>query len=570
MAHEKILVVDDEPHIVQLCVQILTELGYRVQGTSNESEALTLLEAEAFDLLVTDVRMPHLDGLALLRRGLELDPNLAAIVITGYASLEGAIEALHAGARGFVLKPFSFEELAATVKEALYRRQKELERLRMQAQLPILEIGQTLMTTGDVESLARRLLGVVVRQMKVDRAALLLLDREREELRVTAAVGLPKEAPNDRRIPAGQGIVAQVLNQGSPLVLEGRSQAGLEPLLGLPGMEPGAAVQILVPLRTARNRVGILALEHLVSERPVPLLSPSERNLLSIMAAQIAIALENAQMYALEQQRAAVLARALERQRELDRLKDQLIRNVSHEFRTPLAIILGYAEFLASGQIGEMHAEQAKAVEAILERATALSNLVETITAILDNETREPIREPVFLDEIAVTAVAHFQLLAGQSGLKLHGEIGRVPPVLGNAQHLRNVVDNLIANALKFTPPGGTVTVSLGLEDNQVVLRVSDTGIGIGAEHLDRIFDRFYQVNGTIRRRYGGSGLGLALVKEITEAHGGVVTVESQPGVGSTFSVCLPAVVDGEGKRAQRGIDSAPSRPGCPQDPANL
>jgi len=108
------------------------------------------------------------------------------------------------------------------------------------------------------------------------------------------------------------------------------------------------------------------------------------------------------------------------------------------------------------------------------------------------------------------------------------------------------VLDNLISNAIKFTPAGGTITVRLRQEGKQVVLEVSDTGIGVPADQLERIFERFYQVDGSSRRKYGGVGLGLALVKEIAEAYGGRVTVESQVGEGSTFTVWLPVATGSE------------------------
>jgi signal transduction histidine kinase len=115
-----------------------------------------------------------------------------------------------------------------------------------------------------------------------------------------------------------------------------------------------------------------------------------------------------------------------------------------------------------------------------------------------------------------------------------------VPPVLGDDEHLRRVVDNLIGNAVKFTPAGGTITVSLRHVNGEVVFRVMDTGVGIAAEHQERIFERFYQVDGSTRRTHGGCGLGLALVKEIVERHGGRVAVESELGQGSKFTVFLP------------------------------
>jgi signal transduction histidine kinase len=137
--------------------------------------------------------------------------------------------------------------------------------------------------------------------------------------------------------------------------------------------------------------------------------------------------------------------------------------------------------------------------------------------------------------------LADFQVAAEQAGLSLTAQIADdLPPVSGDSQHLLRVMDNLLGNALKFTPAGGQISVSLWRDGAHAVLEVADTGIGIPHDQLGRVFERFYQVDGSMTRRYGGTGLGLALVKEIVEAHGGQVGVSSVLGQGSTFTVRLP------------------------------
>jgi len=266
-----------------------------------------------------------------------------------------------------------------------------------------------------------------------------------------------------------------------------------------------------------------------------------DQSLLEAVADTIAVGLRNARLYEEIQLRADGLGAALVRLEELDRLKSQFIQNVSHELRTPLALIRGYAEMLDAGELGELRPEQQKPVSVIARRARMLSDLVEDITLILEAESSPPQPAPVALDELARAAVEDFQGAVRQAGLRLHAEIApHLPPVSGSLAYLRRVLDNLIDNAVKFTPAGGTITMRLRQEGEQVALEVSDTGIGIPADQLERIFERFYQVDGGTQRQYGGVGLGLALVKEIVEAYGGRVTVESRVGEGSTFTVLLP------------------------------
>jgi signal transduction histidine kinase len=542
MAGERVLVADDEYRIVQLCVQLLSEQGYRAQGVSSGREAIARLEADSFDLLVVDIRMPDVDGLMVLRRGLALDPNLTTVVITGFATMDRVIEALNSGARGLLLKPFSIEEFEAAIEAALAQRQQEQERLLLRAQLPILVISQTFLTEADVGELSGRLLEVVARQMDAAQAAFLLFDEGTDELYVAATVGSPDESLKGTRFDGAGPIVEQVLRAQQVLVWD--ANTGTSPWSPLQELAARSDVEswVLVPLSTGKKDVGILSLSRTSGAGPAIALTDSDLNLLSIMGRQIAIALENARMYAMEQRRRTELARALEQQRELDRLKNQFIQNVSHELRTPLAMILGYAELLASGDLGPVRGEQQGPLDIIVQRSYLLRDLIGNITAILENEIREPAKEPVFVPGMIRDAIKDFQVLADQVGLTLDSEVStQVPTVLGDAEHLRRVVDNLIGNALKFTPAGGAICIRLFSAEGGVMLQVSDTGIGVAPEHQERIFERFYQVDGSTRRTHGGCGLGLALVKEIIERHGGAVQVTSELGRGCVFTVFLPA-----------------------------
>jgi len=231
---------------------------------------------------------------------------------------------------------------------------------------------------------------------------------------------------------------------------------------------------------------------------------PDEIRLLEGVAHQLELALENVGLLEEACLRADELAAALAQQEELDRLKDEFIAHM-------------------------------------------LKHLVQDIMLILEAGVNPPEAEPVPLDELVLAAVEDFQVVTRQAGLTLQAEIApHLPPVNGSPMYLRRVLDNLIGNAAKFTPEGGTITVRLRQEGQWVALEVSDTGIGMPADKLERIFERFYQVDGSAKRKYSGVGLGLALVKEIVETFGGSVTVESQVGEGTTFTVLFPIAAGAE------------------------
>jgi PAS domain S-box-containing protein len=293
-SHARILVVDDQPMVVQVCAEILAEAGYQVRQACGGREALVRLEEERFDCLVADLRMPDVDGWTVLRRAGELDPDLTAIAITSYGSVENAIEALRAGARDLLLKPFDPDDLLHTVDEALAARRREQERLLLRARLPILEISQALMAEGDVESLAGRLLQVVARQSGAEQAALLLLDQEADELRVAAAIPAHKKMA-EMRVPAGEGLARQALLGEESLVLEMPLPSSMDPLWPVFTAGPGIAT-VCVPLRSGEKAIGLLTLSRAERAGCAPF-SPSDLNLLSITGSQIATALENARLY---------------------------------------------------------------------------------------------------------------------------------------------------------------------------------------------------------------------------------------------------------------------------------
>lgn len=265
-----------------------------------------------------------------------------------------------------------------------------------------------------------------------------------------------------------------------------------------------------------------------------------DKALAESVARQAGIAIQNVRMYAEAQQRAGALAAALSRQEELDNLKNRFIHSVSHELRTPLGIIYGHAELLDSGDLGELSPEQAQSVQIIAQRAQMLTNLVNDLSALLAAETQEMRREAIDPVQLVYSMLADYRMKAEEVGIKLKAEIAEVLPwLMGDTIHLQRVFDNLIANAFKFTPVGGSITLRMEAEGQNVIIEVADTGEGISAEKLPRIFERFYQVEGSATR-HTGTGLGLALVKEIVEAHRGHISVTSEVARGTTFRIVLP------------------------------
>ncbi|NDD29668.1 MAG: hypothetical protein EB084_15525 [Proteobacteria bacterium] len=213
-----------------------------------------------------------------------------------------------------------------------------------------------------------------------------------------------------------------------------------------------------------------------------------------------------------------------------------MLADTSHELRNPLTVIRTNVDLLGKPLDEETRREVAEETEREIAR---LITLVEDLS-LLSKTQSTPLRlEPVRLDVLARETVDKMRVLAVHRTLSMD-DGGAEPLVLGNPERLRQVLVNLIGNALRYTEHGGNIVVSVGQRDDMGVVEVRDDGIGIAAEHLPRLFDRFYRIDSARARSTGGSGLGLAIVKALAEAHHGRVEVESTLGKGSVFRVFIP------------------------------
>ena len=243
------------------------------------------------------------------------------------------------------------------------------------------------------------------------------------------------------------------------------------------------------------------------------------------------------------QERTAELEKALQRVSELSQLKANFIANISHELRTPLTHIKGYIELLISESLGPLTEEQRHALQISQQSSSKLEGLIEDLIMVaLASRGELSIKmENIDIRRIASLAVKSFMGQAQTRGIALRAVVDDdVPLVQGDPQKIGWVLSQLIDNGIKFTSAGGSVTVSVRREGkNLVIVSVSDTGIGIPSHRLEEIFEPFHQLDGSPTRHYGGTGLGLSLVRQIIEAHGSMIEVHSVEGRGSTFKFPL-------------------------------
>jgi PAS domain S-box-containing protein len=412
---------------------------------------------------------------------------------------------------------------------AVRRRGDELESL--------LEISRGILERLELHELLPRVTRAVNRVMGT-RECLLLL-RSGTELRLAAHEGLePEVVAATGLLRVGESLSGWVAQHGQPLaLLEMRS----DPRVAFPELIErfGLRSFLCVPLVHGNDVLGTLE----VTTREPRRFTAEEQAQMGALADQAAVAIANARLYEEARTHLAQVTRAHARLEELDRQRREYLRNVSHEFRTPLTVIKGYGEYLRDADPAGIDVRGIMRV--VLESCERVIDMVDTL---IDINRVEQARawdslhvQPLDLREVCSSAIETLRSLAERKHLALELQFPADPlRGLGDAGLLQQVVRKLVDNALKYSAPEGRVVVRARAEGEELALEVEDRGIGIAPEHLPRIFDKFYMVDGGLTRRVGGSGVGLYLVREIMRLHDGRVEVESAPGEGSLFRVCLP------------------------------
>jgi PAS domain S-box-containing protein len=354
---------------------------------------------------------------------------------------------------------------------------------------------------------------------------------------------------------------AAIYQQGRIQVFNDISQAGLLDCDTDVLAKYQVKANLVVPLLNGGNFWGLLCVHQCSAPR---VWKKTEIELIQQIANQLAIAIQQASLYKQMQSELIVrqqaearltqsnqqLAISNEQLARATRLKDEFLANMSHELRTPLNAILGMTEGLQEEVFGSLKERQQKALQTIRHSGTHLLELINDILDLAKIEAGQVELDcaPTSIDFICQTSVVFIKQQAFKKGLKVHLQVpSHLPNLPLDERRIRQVLINLLNNAVKFTPEGGSITLKVTLvsstdatKPNRINIAVIDTGIGIAPYDLQKIFQPFIQVDSALNRKYQGTGLGLSLVKQIVELHGGSVEVSSELGVGSQFTIDLP------------------------------
>lgn len=307
-------------------------------------------------------------------------------------------------------------------------------------------------------------------------------------------------------------------------------------------LDTAARMTLTMPLAWRGRRFGAVQ----VGFHDLRSLDPTELRRLRMIADHLACVAEAARLEAAHSDAQAEVERVSAVLEDIDRLKGEFLSMMSHELRTPLTAIIGYTDLLVRQIHGPLTDRQQKHQQAVRKAANRLLALINDLLDVNRMESGHVVLniEHVALNDAVRRAVAQAAASAELRSVELRLDMPLAPVnVAADPDRLQQIVANLLDNAVKFTPPGGTVTVHLKQYDDGVTVSVIDTGIGVPPEQLERIWDRFHQADSGTRRQFGGTGLGLAIVRHLVELHGGTVSVASAgAGEGSTFRVSLPIV----------------------------
>ncbi|NJO74564.1 MAG: response regulator [Leptolyngbyaceae cyanobacterium RM1_406_9] len=324
----------------------------------------------------------------------------------------------------------------------------------------------------------------------------------------------------------GNPVLQLLLTTQEPVVIDDLSQYPEMNVLDVPLRSPARAL-LVVPLLYNGKIIGSISLRQIQEPRQW---ETSEIELAQAVAAQAAIAVQQSRLYQKTRQQAEQLM-------ELDRQKTEFFQNVSHEFRTPLTLTIGPLETAVAQQEGLSYDQSVIA----LRNSRRLLRLVNQLLDLqrLDAGRMQPSFRPCNLVDFITQVVEAFRPYCDRKQITLSPQLSDCPPIYLDLEKFDKVLYNLLSNAMKFTATGGKIDVILQSAGSHCLLKVKDTGIGIRPDQIPHLFERFHQADGSANRSHEGSGLGLALVKELVELHGGKVWVESDYGKGTTFTVWL-------------------------------
>jgi len=398
-------------------------------------------------------------------------------------------------------------------------------------------IDRVISQTLDLEIIFRDALSKTLEVTKTEAGGIYILEPDGKTLSLKKHQGIsPELAQAFSTVMVGKGVSGMAVSSGKTIILDVQNYPNPEQLSLL--VKDGILSIISTPLVAKGKAVGALT----IINRRLRSFSQEDLDLLDSIGSQIGGAVENARLYSESKKNLEKLQKAYEELQTLDKMKDEFISNVSHELKTPLISIKGYGELLYDEKLGGRLDEQKKSLEAIIRNADRLTRLIDSILFITRFQTGKIDFhiEPIEIEEIVQTCVEDLKNPMDRKRIIFEKEVSGVSRLRGDKDRFVEVIGNLLDNAIKFTRVGGKIAIKAWDEAENVHITISDNGIGIPEDIIPKLFTRFYQVDASTSRKYGGTGLGLYITKTIVDALGGKIWIESEVGKGTTVHLLIP------------------------------
>ena len=546
----EILIVEDSLTQSVSLQSFLEKHGYRVSTSSNGKEAFDFLEGHLPTLVISDIMMPEMDGWELTRL-IKADDNLKdipVILLTSLSSPVDLIKALECGADNFVTKPYNeqliLSRIQNIVEEKILKKSEESEE-----DIRISFAGEDHLITADRKQIIDFLLSayenVIVKNRDFEEANEKLREANNEIQKLASIV----ENSTDL-------VAAVATTEGKMLYI---NHAGKK-ILGLPSNKASDVAifdfcvdddcdslkeHAIFETRDKGSWQGELRFRQQLTGEEIPVLvslfnikDPQTNQLLGIglIAHDMTERKKMENELLIEKERAEAASRA----------KSDFLSSMSHELRTPLNAIIGFSELLHDKYVGGLSETQSQYVKDIWESGKHLLSL---INDVLDLSKIEAGKMELYLSNVKIKKLLEKSLvMIRERCIQHHISIDlsvsqdvEYLEITADTRKLKQIMFNLLSNAAKFTPDEGTITVEAGMNGKEILISVTDTGIGIAPEHQEKIFEEFYQVQGGTTDKTPGTGLGLSLVRRIIEMHGGKIWIEREGSEkGSRFAFTLP------------------------------
>jgi len=535
-ANARLLIVDDESALMTALCNTLETEGYRTSGFTSARTALAQLREQQFDLLLTDLMMPEMDGIALLRAAQDIDRDLAGIVMTGHGTINTAVEALRGGALDYVLKPFRLDNLLPVLTRALATRRVQTENIRLREAVSIYELSRAITMGLSHDEIVERTVYAAAGQNDAGSVCLLVPTEDGRELRVAGSNTRDPHWAEAERVRMSADIVNWVSLAREQLAAWDGSSA-VEVLFRAPFEDPRGGVAL--PIVASGDLYGVLRFS---SRFPQRRLGAGQIKALEILANTAAAAFDAASLVSqLQGLNHELEARVHERTRELEASNADLEAfsySVSHDLRAPLRAVDGFCDMFIADFGQTVPREGIELLEKARGGAARMNQLIEDLLRFARYSRQSLTLGRISMTELAGRVAAGLE--ASLRGRHVELRIESLPECEGDATLLEQVLINLLSNAIKFTSGCATAEIVVGSQpaDTERIYFVRDNGVGFDMKYASRLFGVFQRLHP--QTQFEGTGVGLSIVHRIMTRHGGRVWAQSTPGQGATFYFSIP------------------------------